>query len=439
MRLAQARFDGATADFEAMLAVARGTGAGAAERAALAGLCDALFFAQRADDMSARARELLDVATRAGADADVEEARARIGQALVCEGRLFEAAPLLDEVLVRARHRGLRVALKLALMYRGFVHYWQTEYQATEARSAEAAAAAAAGDIGDGFYALAARMFCGLSRVHLGRISEALEDFRDAKAFAERNDDRYWLPRIVSHLGWVHREMGALERAREWDTKALALARERGWGPEPEALLNLCVDDVRQGRVEEAAALLAELEARAAQSSWMRWISDLRLAVAAAEHWMARGDCDRADESAQRLARRRRPPRLAGLPVHRRARARERRAGAGRGARGGARAAGRHARRAEADTCPARGVEVRPRARGSLPAAGRLRRRAVGARDRRRGDRDDRRRHARTRAAREPSSAWRRCARCSRAASQSSAAEAAGAGRSVRGSGPRGP
>ena len=298
VRLAQARFDDATADFDAMLAVARGTGAGASERAALAGLCDALFFAQRADDMSARARELLDVATRAGADADVEEARARIGQALVCEGRLFEAAPLLDEVLVRARHRGLRVALKFALMYRGFIHYWQTEYLATEARNGEAAAAAAAGDIGDGFYVLAARMFCGLSRVHLGRISEALEDFRDAKAFAERNDDRYWLPRIVSHLGWVHREMGALERAREWDAKALALARERGWGPEPEALLNLCVDDVRQGRVAEAAALLAELEARAAQSSWMRWISDLRLAVAASEHWMARGDCERADESA---------------------------------------------------------------------------------------------------------------------------------------------
>ena len=63
------------------------------------------------------------------------------------------------------------------------------------------------------------------------------------------------------------------------------------------------MDDVRQGRVDKAEALLTELEAAAARTSWMRWISELRLAAAAAEHWMARGDCDRADEHAQRLAR----------------------------------------------------------------------------------------------------------------------------------------
>jgi hypothetical protein len=96
--------------------------------------------------------------------------------------------------------------------------------------------------------------------------------------------------------------MGALARAREWDVQAVALARERGWGPEPDALLNLCVDDVREGRAEEAAAILAELEARAARTAWLQWISDLRLAAVGAEHWLVRADCDRADAYAQRLA-----------------------------------------------------------------------------------------------------------------------------------------
>ena len=146
-------------------------------------------------------------------------------------------------------------------------------------------------------------MFLGLARANLGRISEAVDDFADAIAIAQRNDDRYWLPRLVSHLGWVHRELGALERAREYDTEAVRLARERPVpGPEVEVLLNLCVDDVRVGRAEQASALLAELQARAAESSWLRWLSELRLAAASAEHWAARGDRGRAVEHAARLA-----------------------------------------------------------------------------------------------------------------------------------------
>ena len=146
-------------------------------------------------------------------------------------------------------------------------------------------------------------MFLGLARANLGRISEAIDDFTDALAVARRNDDRYWLPRLVSHLGWVHRELGALDRAREHDTEAVRLARDRPVpGPEVEVLLNLCVDDVRVGRAEQASALLAELQARAAESSWLRWLSELRLAAVSAEHWAARGDHARAAEHAARLA-----------------------------------------------------------------------------------------------------------------------------------------
>ena len=70
-------------------------------------------------------------------------------------------------------------------------------------------------------------MFKGLARANLGRMSEALDDFADAIAMARRNHDRFWLPRLTSHLGWVHRELGALERARELDFEAVRIARER--------------------------------------------------------------------------------------------------------------------------------------------------------------------------------------------------------------------
>ena len=300
VRLAQARFDDATADFEAMLVVARESKAPAAERAALAGLCDTLLFARRVEDMAARARELLEVARRGSPD-DVREARARIAQVLVVEGRLDEAVPLLREVIDQARRDGPHVALEIGLSYRGFAHYWQTRYEAAEADGVEALALAT--ELGDGFYAHAARMFLGLSRANLGRLSEALDDFADAIAVARRNDDWYWLPRMVSHLGWIHRELGALERAREHDAEAVRLAREQpSWGPKSDALLNLCVDDVRDGRAEQASAVLSELQALAAESPWLRWLSELRLAAASSEHWAVRGDLARADEEASRLA-----------------------------------------------------------------------------------------------------------------------------------------
>ncbi len=303
VRLAQARFDDATADFEAMLAVARGTGAPGGELAALAGLCDALFYGQRVEEMAARARELLDSATRLGGAGDRAEAHARIGQTFVGQGRFEEAVPLLDEAIASARRVGAPVALKIALSLRGLVHYWQTEYQAAETASVEA-------------LSLSSRARRRLLRPRRAdvpgpRPGQPRPDLGGARrlrgrdlALARRNDDRYWLPRLTSHLGWVHRELGALERAREYDTEAVRLARERPtWGPESEVLLNLCVDDVRDGQAERASALLAELQARAAGSSWMRWLSELRLAAAAAEHWAVRGDHERAVEHARRWRR----------------------------------------------------------------------------------------------------------------------------------------
>jgi tetratricopeptide (TPR) repeat protein len=301
VRLAQARFDDATSDFEAMLAAARAGAAPAAERTALAGLCDTLFFAQRVEDMAARAQELLEAATRTGGEGEIAEAHARIGQVRVGEGRFDEAIPMLDRAIAASRRGGPAVALKIALVYRALVHYWQTEYHATETACIEALSLATA--LGDGFYALGARMFLGLARGNLGRLSEALDDFGDAIAAARRNDDRYWQSRLVSNQGWVHRELGARALAREHDAEAIRLAREQPeWGPETEALLNLCVDDVRDGRTDEALARLAEVQARATRNSWMRWMSDLRLAAATAEHWAVRGDPARADEEGLRLA-----------------------------------------------------------------------------------------------------------------------------------------
>jgi len=297
----QARFDEAADDFRAMLDEARAAERTDDERQALASLSDSLFFARRVDEMALRVGELIAVAGRTGRPRDVVEARSRLGQVLACEGRFDEALPVLDEVVGAARDTGPRVALQTALAFRGLIRYWRAEFRGSGEDFAEAAAIAS--DRADGFNTLVFRMFTGLSKVHLGLISEGLRVFDDTIEAARRNGDRFWLPRLLSQKGMVHRELLSFDRARELDAEALELARERPvtWAPEADALLNLVVDDVRVGDVEKAEAVLAELEQRSAESEWLGWMNELRLRTAAAEHWASRGRWPQAVEMANRL------------------------------------------------------------------------------------------------------------------------------------------
>jgi tetratricopeptide (TPR) repeat protein len=300
-RYAQGRFDGVVRDYDAMLERARAGRSLAAECDALNGLSNALFFAQRVPEVGPRVREGLAAAAREGTPHRLSEARARAAQVLVVEGRLEEAARALDEVIASARASGAASALARGLWYRGFVHYWRSEYREAEALTAEGAGIAE--ELGESFEVLAARTFAALSRINLGRMSEALADFEQAVSLAERNRDSFWGPRLVSHLGWVRRELQQPGLAREFDARALEMARANPspWAPEADALINLCVDDLRSGHPDRAAELLARLEAGAREATWMRWISELRLEAAASEHWLGRGDHERAVAHATRL------------------------------------------------------------------------------------------------------------------------------------------
>ena len=95
------------------------------------------------------------------------------------EGRFEEAVPLLDEAIASARRVGATVALKIALSYRGARALLADRVRGRRGAQRRGRCRSPR-ELGDGFYALAARMFLGLARANLGRISEALDDFADA-------------------------------------------------------------------------------------------------------------------------------------------------------------------------------------------------------------------------------------------------------------------
>ncbi|MFI5006669.1 MAG: ATP-binding protein [Solirubrobacterales bacterium] len=294
------RFDDAAADFTLMREAAIRVGDTTLEHVALSGLCNALFFTLRLEEMAVRAHEALGVAARSGSRQLQAEALVHVAQVVEAEGRLSDSLPVFDEVIEESRRIGHEPSLLSALAYRGLARYWQSEYTLAEEAFVEAAALAER--LREGYVGSACRMHVGLARGNQGRFGAARAVFDEAIEMARRNGDRVWLPRLVTHLGWIHRELFDFDRAREYDEEGLRLAREQEGeiAPATEALLSLCVDYARAGRGDEALGVIQELEKirNTSRGAWFGWVHELRMQSVGAEHWLLRKDLARAREHA---------------------------------------------------------------------------------------------------------------------------------------------
>jgi hypothetical protein len=298
--IARSRFDLAAEDFAAMRAQARLVSSLDDEFAALAGLCNALFFANRIEEMAIRTDEALEVAARSGNPSLRLEALVIVTQVLQDTGDLQGAKPLLAEIESAARRLDHKRVLLASLFFSGPLHYWQTEYALALDYTTQAAALAR--DQQDGFKLLGSLMFLGLTRGNLGQVSEALRVLREGLDIGLRNGDRYWLPRFASHQGWLHRELLDFAQAVAFDEEGLRLAREAGArGAEASALLNLAFDHTQSGDLDRAAAIFAELETRTERDRPVAWHHGIRFEEALAEYHLRRRDVEPAVPHAERL------------------------------------------------------------------------------------------------------------------------------------------
>jgi tetratricopeptide (TPR) repeat protein len=299
-RLATSRFAEAQRSFEEMLEVARVLADPAAEAEALGGLCTALFFSQRNDEAAVRAVQALQMAERAGSSRLQVEAMLTIAQVLQEDGNLGDCKTILEEVLALAAEAGHERARLAGLTYRGVVHYWQSEYDRAEDRLAEAVALAT--ELRDGLMVLIDLQFLGLARGNRGRMSQALAALTEGREMGLRNADRFWLPRLASHIGWVHRELQDFDQAIHHDLEGLAIAREYGVvSAEASALLNLSHDYIGAGQLDAARGALDTLERNHSHEDWFGWLYTMRLEDALADYWLARGRPQEAKEHACRL------------------------------------------------------------------------------------------------------------------------------------------
>jgi tetratricopeptide (TPR) repeat protein len=296
------RLDLAIRDYTLMRERARATGAADRECDALVGLANALFFARRPDEMAVRAHEALVAAAQAGSPTRLAAARLSVALLLQDTGDLQNAEALIAPLVEEARALGLRSVLMGALLQRGTLHHWRSEYAEAEASLREAHALAA--EVGDGFTALGALLFRGLALVNQGRVGEGRRYFEEGVALARRNDDSIWLARLLSQLGWVHRELQDFDTAREHDLEALRVARESAvrWAPEADVLLSLFLDEAGSGQptlgAEDRQAIV---ERGSSERTLFAWFFEIRWESAQAEACLATGDLEGARAHAERL------------------------------------------------------------------------------------------------------------------------------------------
>lgn len=297
---ALSKFPQAVDDFTNMLEQARQLNSLEQQSAALNALAMTLFFSHRLEETAARAAEALDVAERAGSAKLRVETMNLVALKHLCYGELQEGKPVLDDIINTARALDHRPALLWALTWRGCLHFFQSEYEA--AVEIETEASSLASELRDGFCLLTSLFFLGLARGNLGRISAALATLHEAIDKARNNGDHFWYPRMPNCIGWLHREVQDFEGARKYDQQGIEISREHHvLEAEANSLINLGIDYTHLGDAEKTVSAFHEVRDIFERDAWFRWRYNIRLQAATAEHWLRRGDLEKAREFALRL------------------------------------------------------------------------------------------------------------------------------------------
>jgi DNA-binding NtrC family response regulator/tetratricopeptide (TPR) repeat protein len=159
--------------------------------------------------------------------------------------------------------------------------------------------------------------FLGKARCCIGDYGAAIAMLEEASDVCDRIGDRAWKSRLLNTLGWCFAEIGDVERARPYNERAAALAREIG---DPEILanadINLAANHLALGHIDRALGYLEPIEAALARPGdpWMRWRYHLHALHSRGEIELARNLPERALARADdelRGARQHRAPKLA--------------------------------------------------------------------------------------------------------------------------------
>lgn len=205
-------------------------------------------------------------------------------------GRLDEAGEYMRRALPLAEHVGDRAIAVNGLNYLGYAATWRGQFDTGVEHFREAKRLAeATRDV----MALALAQFgLGLAYAARGEYTAALAELHALLSFSDTTGEPYYAVRAPNTIGWIYRELALLDRALEWDQRAVAESAEGDWPGLFEAransLLNLASDLTLLGRLDETEDVLRRAAEAIDADEFMRWRTSNRLLLCRGEVALAR-------------------------------------------------------------------------------------------------------------------------------------------------------
>jgi transcriptional regulator with AAA-type ATPase domain/tetratricopeptide (TPR) repeat protein len=294
-------FERSRVEADRMRALAHQAGDRAREGAALAAIAWASTWHRDLDGAVAHARRAIEVAAPVGAETALARAHFTIGWVRGVTGGLDEARQEIGKALAASRSARDFVHQSLALSAAGLVKSWEGEFG--EAARLQAEGLDIAREHGLLLPLLFSFFLHGLTLTGKGEYAQALATFEEGLALAEKLGDETIHHRLLNCLGWLHIELGQLERAFELNRQSAEVGRRRNDpGTRPNAELNLGDIFLARGDLAQAAEMFDSVAAFARAptgSEWMRFRYSIHLHASLGELALARGDMVRAREHAE--------------------------------------------------------------------------------------------------------------------------------------------
>ncbi|VBB45950.1 Adenylate and Guanylate cyclase catalytic domain protein [uncultured Desulfatiglans sp.] len=214
----------------------------------------------------------------------VLKARSFLGFVYAVLGRLEKARPLLLKALEDSEREQDLESRAWAAAHLVQYYNWTGDYQA--ALELNESLAAFNEKIKSPYFRILSLFRSGLIHGALGNLDKSRNSLLSGLKSLEEGDGRFWRPRFMNTLGWVHAEGGELKEALDLNTEAWKDALVTG---DPETIynarINMGENFLQMGDLGAAREILDEVwsELRKPGISYTRWRYKTRLLIALGE------------------------------------------------------------------------------------------------------------------------------------------------------------